>query len=568
MKFFEIHKYPSRENFPVYGNINRLYIDLASNKFYYWQDGQYFKISTVELDQATRDEVTNIITAHTTPVTDRLTLLETTMSHLKEDLLVKVTWQELKDFRDAGELVPGLSYRIIDYTTTTVQEETQSAGHAFDIIVLALDEKTLSGEAKAIQHAGDTYFANSKLEAWQVWYSLDNDTSRFAWADEENGKGVIYRMIDEWNNDCPYDFKNVQFVRKITEGEYDQDGVDTWVYTFTGFSYENNTLVDGTTLKASEYFTDEGSNLYKNNSIGIYEVKPFEEDGFDNILETLSDNVFIGRYNEVPYVEDGPAKLVSFSFNNELGRDCYSNTFGNNCRYNTFDNDCYSNTFGNYCYSNTFGNYCSSNTFGNNCFSNTFGNSCRYNTFGISVFNNTFGNECYNNTFGNYVYSNSFGNNVYNNSFGNDASNNSFGNGDSGNTFGNNVDNNSFGNGVYRNSFGNGVYNNTFGNYVNDNSFGNYFLYNTVKNYVRYVRTPDSAYPNAFQYVTLESGLAGASAANRLNLEGIQAVVGYDTPIKVARGGVGTEIVASWQNGITLAGLRKETPTTANWTEL
>lgn len=26
------------------------------------------------------------------------------------------------------------------------------------------------------------------------------------------GKGVIYRMIDEWNNDCPYDFKNIIYV--------------------------------------------------------------------------------------------------------------------------------------------------------------------------------------------------------------------------------------------------------------------------------------------------------------------------------------------------------------------
>ena len=152
-------------------------------------------------------------------------------------------------------------------------------------------------------------------------YCIDNDKSRFEWA-SDSGQGVIYWMKDEFNNECPYDFKNIQFIRKITDGELDLvDGVDTWVYTFTGFSYENNTLVDGTTLKASEYFSDEGSNLYKNNIIGVYEVRRDEEDGFDNILETLSYNVFIGRYNEVPYVEDGPAKLVSFSFNNNLGRD-------------------------------------------------------------------------------------------------------------------------------------------------------------------------------------------------------------------------------------------------------
>jgi hypothetical protein len=38
---------------------------------------------------------------------------------------------------------------------------------------------------------------------------LDNDSSRFAWADTENGEGVIYYMKDEFNNECPYDFKNI-----------------------------------------------------------------------------------------------------------------------------------------------------------------------------------------------------------------------------------------------------------------------------------------------------------------------------------------------------------------------
>ena len=32
-----------------------------------------------------------------------------------------------------------------------------------------------------------------------------------------NFKGVIYRMIDEHNNDCPYDFKNIQFNRSAND---------------------------------------------------------------------------------------------------------------------------------------------------------------------------------------------------------------------------------------------------------------------------------------------------------------------------------------------------------------
>ena len=107
-----------------------------------------------------------------------------------------------------------MQYRITDYTCTTTTAGTKSAGHVFDIIVTADSESVLNEDARAIQHDGDEYFANSDLNAWKLWYCLDNDTTRFAWADETNGKGVIYRMIDEFNNDIPYDFKNIQFYRE------------------------------------------------------------------------------------------------------------------------------------------------------------------------------------------------------------------------------------------------------------------------------------------------------------------------------------------------------------------
>ena len=126
--------------------------------------------------------------------------------------IIEITWSELKAKRDAGELTLGQLYRIIDYQCTTVQSNTMSAGNQFDIIVLALTNNTLSEQAWAALHSGDTYFANSNLSAWKLWYCLDNDTTRFAWADNTsgNGRGVIYRMIDEFNNDAPYDFKNIK----------------------------------------------------------------------------------------------------------------------------------------------------------------------------------------------------------------------------------------------------------------------------------------------------------------------------------------------------------------------
>lgn len=126
---------------------------------------------------------------------------------------IPITYSQLKNLRDGGRLAPGKFYRITDYVTTTSDAESRSVGHQFDIIVLALDESHLSEESYAAHHAGDSYFANSKLEAWRLMYCLDNDLIRFTWADTTNGRGVIYRMIDEFYNDVPYDFKNIQFKR-------------------------------------------------------------------------------------------------------------------------------------------------------------------------------------------------------------------------------------------------------------------------------------------------------------------------------------------------------------------
>lgn len=150
----------------------------------------------------------------------------------------EVNYLELVSLRDDKKLIPGKFYRITDYSTTTSQNGTSSAGHPFDVIVLALSNDKLSEEAWAMHSTRDTngYFADSKLEAWKIWYCLDNDTNRFAWAcDDEQGKGVIYRMIDEFGNDCPYDFKNILMETENRElkytfhGGYDSKVIPDWV---------------------------------------------------------------------------------------------------------------------------------------------------------------------------------------------------------------------------------------------------------------------------------------------------------------------------------------------------
>ena len=418
------------------------------------------------------------------------------------DLQVPITWAELKALRDNGQLVAGTQYRITDYECTTTQENTQSAGHVFDIIVTADSESVLNENAKAIQHEGDEYFATCDLNAWELKYCLDNDTTRFAWADEENGKGVIYRMIDEWRNDIPYDFKNIQFKRGI----YDGDGVapdgdeDYHSYLYT-FSWRNE---DGDIMDTS-IFGNDGTLLNDEAQItGVYgnvmgawmSYEDYPENP-TNTKQWLNNNVFFS------YVDhDG---CYCGCYNNTFGNDCNSNAFGNNCNSNTFGNDCYSNTFGCYCNYNTFGCYCNYNTFGNDCNSNAFGNNC---------YNNTFGNNCYNNTFGCYCNYNTFGNDCNFNTFGNNCYNNTFGCYCYSNTFGNDCYSNTFGNDCNSNAFGNNCYNNTFNI--------DYFCYNILGNNVLYCKLSYSTgVRSPLQYIQVASGTKGTNQINSLLLTGL-----------------------------------------------
>lgn len=291
------------------------------------------------------------------------------------DSLSEITYLELVNLRDSQSLVPGNWYRITDYITTTVQSETKSAGNQFDLIVLALSENELSHHARAIAHEGDTYFDGNDLAAWQIWYDLDNDTEKYEWADAENGKGVIYRMIDEKRNDCPYDFKNILFYNdKLTTYTMGDKYYYTFSYLVSGMLY------DGTVEK-------QVTECY-GNSMGMY-IKSKKRSLNKNVWRNIS----FGNGCNSNTFEDS-------CYSNTFGYYCYSNIFGYNCSSNIFGDHCYSNTFGYYCHSNIFGDHCYSNTFGDSCYSNTFGNGCNFNIFEDSCYSNAFGYNCDFNTFG------------------------------------------------------------------------------------------------------------------------------------------------------------------------
>lgn len=389
-----------------------------------WTHGTYFDCSTLdpsiipnlqmEVDELRTDTYTK------TESDARFTMLP-------------ITYSELVTLRDNSQLIPGQQYRITDYVTTTAQENTKSAGHQFDVIVTADSENTLNEKARAIQHGDDTYFANANLKAWEIWYCLDNDSTKYEWAvtsisvaetqlatiplsgngaagtytydipitkvvyGNENyfpevgvrtminsgppiyitltdtytlvvedassytssnypitvygkpleGKGVIYRMIDENGNDCPYDFKNIMF-------RYPDDYVN-YYYTFGGVNGDYSLSGD-----------------YKCNIINKY--------GEWRI--TLNNIIFNGIFGR----------------NNYFGAGCYNNYFitGDS---NFFGFGCHDNFFEESCCNNSFGNNCCNNSFGNNYYYNSFGNNCSDNFVGDYFMDNSFGNNCCSNKF-------------------------------------------------------------------------------------------------------------------------------------------------------------------------
>ena len=423
---------------------------------------------------------------------------------MEADDIVNITYNELKNLRDNSKLKPSQYYRITDFETTVANDpEAQSAGHPFDIIVMASDKNKLQEECYAIQREGNSYFDNCNLAAWKIWYCLDNDTTKYAWADTTNGKGVIYRMIDEWQNDCPYDFKNVQFKRYAVKDVSSNGALADLAGTYIGYNSDMTGLniPDQTNFKWAYTFSigertaEPGdASIIGYNSKGV--GNGYGSKGYygDNTIKPTSSRSLI---DNVVYSVFCLNNIVWWT-NNMLHRDAINgNRIESECSnmtlygYGTIiEHDCCNFIMGSQCYGNSFKTGCSCNTFGSNCGSNSFGSNCYNNSFGNDCYDNSFGNGCNGNSFGSNCGSNSFGYACSSNTFGNFCSYNTFGNFCSSNTFLYNCNNNSFGKNCNNNSFGENCSSNSFGENCSSNSFGHYFQYNALGNNIQYIEIP------------------------------------------------------------------------------
>jgi len=454
-------------------------------------------------------------------------------------LLIETTYSNLLSNRDSGNLIPGIKYRITDYACTTTQINTQSAGHQFDIVVEALSVKVLSEQASAMRHAEDTYFPNHiKFEAWKLKYCIDNDITRFIWADEINGKGVIYEMIDENNNRCGYDFKNIQFLPAVFSGVYSDLPNNVYLYTFNdateiienGFTdvvARDASIMRFVDLYIGGYFLS----VVLDNEIQNYYDKTIIDDN-DYMCQYINCGIVFcdvgseesgsggGTYNNKIGLCNHNFILGWWNRNNTTGYGCYDWSTGSNNFSWTSGNECYNWSTGNECYNWSIGNYCSYWTIGNGCSSWSTGNNCSSWSTGNECYNWSTGNYCFSWSTGNYCSSWSTGNECYNWSTGNICSDWSIGNYCTDWTVGNYCSSWSTGNECFSWSTGNECSSWSTGNICSDWSTGNNCSSWTSGNYCYNWTLSGTSYSFFnFPKIIIESGVTGYDPANKVSLD-------------------------------------------------
>ena len=413
------------------------------------------------------------------------------------------TWAQLKDARDAGNLIPGQYYRITDYVTTVngaTITNARSAGHPFDILVRADSVSTLNEQAWAVRHDGDTYFKDARLEAWELKYRLDNvQWSKQAGTyvtDEENGytflvvgditlSGHTYKLLQGFGMYVE-DWSDYALMETVAEGEQiicyygDPEGFDPEEPEVVGTASGVEEVTEagkGTIVYMKDEWGNEAGYDFKNIQQKRWKVTDeLERDSLDGkylgVLNSLpkklsiedeSDFIWAYLYSVYNYA-GGTQDTTDHSLTGKVHEMVTNFTVDSNNAF-VWEEDYYE------------AYKC---TFSGNVGICSFSGSVYQNTFSGYVENCSFSGNVYQNTFSGYVENCSFSGNVENCSFSGSVYQNTFSGSVGSCSFSGNVGNCSFSGYVYQNtfsgnvgicSFSGDVYQNSFSGYVGSCSF-------------------------------------------------------------------------------------------------
>lgn len=243
-----------------------------------------------------------------------------------------ITYSEFVAKVDNGELMEGCLYRITDYETVVTGDSlTTAPDHGFDLIVLATSNNSYSNKCWAAPTGRYQYppYPNCQLDKWQIWWS--HERTNQIWVPEAGHKGVIYRMIDEWGNDCPYDFKSIML--KVPAIVSDVNGTLGTVENLADSYYPTFTImIDSEIQDASVYLNsfEDNSTFCANNVIKSSIVDGYNDEDSSPFPYVM----FLASCGDT--YSDLSSKRI---YNNVIGESTTGVLFFAECNYFNFSNN-------------------------------------------------------------------------------------------------------------------------------------------------------------------------------------------------------------------------------------
>lgn len=437
--------------------------------------------------------------------------------------VVEVTYQELDNKLDEGELVPGKYYLITDFRTVYDRPDfyidgnkkydgiVTASGSISSLMVLATSRNTIAEEAYQPE------FRNDKIK-YDITFRQTDQKGLPAF-------GRITERIDEYNNRTDYDHRVIEFKRYLSyEQSTQQTGtivsyncltgelVGDGSTVFTNLSEGDVLMIDTRNYGGWDYNVAIKINSIQNDNLIIAHIDPlFNNANFSgynaNFYSTYGiDNTNYKEYYVGQSIVDG--STLFRTFNRLDNGQVVGNYIGDHSKYylqelssnsgfllanNVFLNQCYSNKIGDRSYNNTgrqwFINNVIGNKFHNNIiwrgfYQNRIASDFTNNILEYSVYGNVIGRFFeWNYTTGNngYIYDNTIGDGFYSNEIKNQIRNNTIGSWFQDNNIDSDLYENKIGDNFYNNRVYNDVYNNVIGNGFGSNGISGSFGYNNVR---------------------------------------------------------------------------------------
>ena len=269
----------------------RLDVDTSGIYEYYegeeWDEDGHISTST------TRERLVNESMLNST--------ITRTLAEAKE--IEEIQYIDLRTKADRGELIPGRFYRITDYQSMH-NSHSYMSGKTFDLLVQALDTKTLSHDAKAIAKESDTYFKTSDLSKWELKYEIQNNSDKYAWC-----RGDVLGYLQGVHG-------------RIAEGIYNwmpaYDTVDVNNKTF--YLYDIPYLKDYCeTYGISLYHIDTSNSPDINNIVFVTDTTDFNETEYEHVILYAMDRNTGVVFNEWQATDGWSDSNLGFGWNSNDG---------------------------------------------------------------------------------------------------------------------------------------------------------------------------------------------------------------------------------------------------------